>query len=90
MAVILAYGSPSLGHLLPLSALLGELARRGHQVHLRTMSAGVRRMRGLGFETEAVDPRIEDIAGQDWLARSPLAVLRMSLDVLCRRAVLRG
>jgi UDP:flavonoid glycosyltransferase YjiC (YdhE family) len=41
MAVILAYGSPALGHLFPLAALLTELAERGHQVHLRTMSTGV-------------------------------------------------
>lgn len=35
MAGILAYGSPALGHLLPVSTLLRELAGRGHDVHLR-------------------------------------------------------
>jgi MGT family glycosyltransferase len=88
MAVILAYGSPALGHLYPLSALLCELAQRGHQVHLRTMSTEVATMRRAGFHTEAVDPRIEAIVGQDWLARNALGVLRMSIDVLCRRAVI--
>ena len=48
MAVILAYGSPSLGHLFPIGALLRELARRGHQVHLRTMVAEVTSMRKVG------------------------------------------
>ena len=45
MAVILAYGSPALGHLFPLAALLSELAERGHRVHLHTMSGGVNDMR---------------------------------------------
>jgi MGT family glycosyltransferase len=88
MAVILAYGSPALGHLLPLGALLRELVRRGHDVHLRTMSAEVARMRQVGLHTEPVDPRIEAIVGQDWTASSALGVLKMSIDVLCRRAVL--
>lgn len=88
MAVILAYGSPSLGHLFPISALLRELARRGHQVHVRTMAAGITSMRKAGYLAEPVDPRIEAIAGQDWLARNALGVLKVSIDVLCRRAVL--
>src|SRR5579875_3500324 len=88
MAVILAYGSPALGHVLPLGALLRELTRRGHQVHLRTMAAEVARMGRAGLHTEPVDPRIEAIAGRDWTANSALGVLKMSIDVLCRRAVL--
>ncbi|HVQ99273.1 MAG TPA: glycosyltransferase [Mycobacterium sp.] len=88
MSVILAYGSPALGHLLPLGALLQELAERGHQVHLRTMAAGVARMRRVGLHTEPVDPRIEAIVGRDWTANNALGVLKMSIDVLCRRAVL--
>ena len=46
MAVILAYGSPALGHLYPLGALLRELAGRGHQIHLRTLASEVATMRG--------------------------------------------
>jgi UDP:flavonoid glycosyltransferase YjiC (YdhE family) len=46
MAVILAYGSPALGHLLPMGALLAELAGRGHQIHLRTLAGEVAAMRG--------------------------------------------
>lgn len=88
MAIILAYGSPALGHLLPLSALLRELAERGHQVHLRTMAAEVTQMRRAGLHAEAVAAAIEAIAGQDWMAKNALAVLKMSIDVLCRRAVL--
>lgn len=88
MAVILAYGSPALGHLLPTGALLAELARRGHEVHLRTMSAGVSTMRSVGVQAEPVDAEIERIAGNDWQQRNALGVLRSSIDVLCRRAVL--
>lgn len=88
MAVILAYGSPALGHLLPTAALLAELVRRGHDVHLRTMSAGVSTMRSAGVHAEPVDPAIEAIAGNDWEARNALGVLKLSIDVLCRRAVL--
>ena len=88
MSTILAYGSPALGHLLPVGALLAELAGRGHEVHLRTLSAGVSYGEGLGFQTRAVDPRIEAIESRDWTARGAFGVLEMTLDVLCRRAEL--
>jgi len=88
MAVILAYGSPALGHLYPLAALLRELADRGHRVHLRTLADGVDAVGGSGIRAEAVDPRIEAITGQDWLARNALAVLKTTVDVLCRRAAI--
>ena len=61
MATILAYTSPALGHLLPISALLSELSHRGHTIHLRTLSAGVEIGQRLGFTTDAIDPRIEAI-----------------------------
>ncbi|MDT5348398.1 MAG: hypothetical protein QOH91_1685 [Mycobacterium sp.] len=44
--------------------------------------------REIGVHAEAVDPAIEAIVGQDWLARNALGVLKMSIDVLCRRAVI--
>lgn len=88
MAVILAYGSPALGHLLPVGALLRELVRRGHEVHLRTMSDGVPTMRAVGVHAEPVDRGIEAVVGQDWRARNALGVLKISIDTLCRRAVL--
>jgi MGT family glycosyltransferase len=87
VAVILAYGSPALGHLYPLAALLRELGARGHEVHLRTMASEVATMRGAGMHTEAVDPRIEAVTGRDRLAPTALEVLEHTIDVLCRRAV---
>ncbi|WP_084229582.1 glycosyltransferase [Mycobacterium sherrisii] len=87
MAKILAYGSPALGHVYPLAALLAELVGRGHQVHLRTLAAEVATMSGIGVHAQAVDARVEAITGRDWLAGNALGVLRSTLDVLCRRAV---
>jgi MGT family glycosyltransferase len=86
MATILAYTSPALGHLFPFSALLSELAGRGHNIHLRTLSTGVEMGRSLGFATEAIDARIETIVHEDWKAPNPRAALTMAVDVFCRRA----
>ncbi|MCW2550454.1 MAG: glycosyltransferase, family, partial [Mycobacterium sp.] len=87
MATILAYTSPALGHLLPISALLSELSRRGHTVHVRTLSTGVEIGQRLGFTTDAIDPRIEGIEHDDWKATNPRAALKLSVAVFGRRAV---
>jgi MGT family glycosyltransferase len=87
MATILAYTSPALGHLFPFSALLSELSGRGHKVHLRTLSTGVKIGRRLGFTTDALDPRIEAIVHDDWKASNPRAALKRSVDVFYRRAL---
>jgi MGT family glycosyltransferase len=87
MATILAYTSPALGHLLPISAVLSELSRRGHTVHLRTLSTGVELGQSLRFATEAIDPRIEAISQDDWQGKNPLAALKISVAVFGRRAV---
>ena len=86
MATILAYTSPALGHLFPISALLSELAGRGHNIHLRTLSTGVEIGRRLGFTTDAIDARIEAIVHDDWRAPNPRAALKMAVEVFCRRA----
>ncbi len=88
MPTILAYGSPALGHLLPMRAVLRELAERGHDVHVRTLAAGVAPGERLGLHTAPVDPRIEAVTSQDWTARTAFGVLAMTIDTLCRRAVL--
>ncbi|GAA1432031.1 glycosyltransferase [Mycobacterium cookii] len=87
MATILAYTSPALGHLLPTGALLSELARRGHAIHLRTLSTGVEIGQRLGFTTEAIDPRIEEIELDDWTATNPVASLKISVEVFGSRAM---
>ena len=75
MVTILAYTSPALGHLFPISALLSELSRRGHKVHLRTLAAGVETGRQLGFTSDGIDPQIEAIVHDDWKAPYPRAAL---------------
>ena len=87
MATILAYTSPALGHLFPISALLTELSRRGNKIHLRTLSTGVETGQRLGFVTDAIDPRIEAIVHDDWKAPNIRAALKMAIEVFCRRAV---
>ncbi len=77
-----------MGHLYPMAALLGELAARGHRIHLRTLAAEVDTMRAIGFHAEAVDPRIEAIAADDRLERNAFGVLKTTIDVLCRRAAI--
>ena len=88
MAMILAYTSPALGHVLPISALLSELSRRGHAVHLRTLSAGVEIGQRLGFTTDTIDSRIEAITHDDWKASNPGAALKRAFAVFGRRAAL--
>ena len=72
MATILAYTSPALGHLLPISALMSELASRGHTVHVRTLSTGVNVARRLGFTVDVIDQKIEAIQQDDWTGTIPL------------------
>ena len=86
MATILAYTSPALGHLLPMSALLSELAGRGHSIHLRTLSTGLEFARGLGFSVDTIDPRIEAIELDDWKASNPVGALKLSISAFARRA----
>lgn len=86
MATILAYTSPAMGHLLPISALLSELSQRGHKIHVRTLSSGVEMGQRVGFTVDSIDPRIEQIEQDDWKATNPLAALKLSVAVFERRA----
>lgn len=86
MATVLAYTSPAMGHMLPMSALLAELSSRGHDVHLRTLSSCVPMGRGFGFATSAIDPRIEAIELDDWKAPNPRAALALGIGAFGRRA----
>jgi MGT family glycosyltransferase len=88
MATILAYTSPALGHVLPISALLAELSDRGHTVHLRTFSGGVEVGQRLGFTTDTIDPRIEALAHDDWKATTPPDGLKRAFAVFGKRAPL--
>lgn len=86
MATILAYTSPAMGHMLPISALLSEMRHRGHRVRLRTLSGCVDLGRSLGFDTDAINPRIEEIALDDWKTTDPRRALTLGVTAFARRA----
>jgi MGT family glycosyltransferase len=86
MARILAYTSPARGHLFPLTPILDELHRRGHQIALRTLASQVPLMRARGFAAAPISARIEAIAHDDWRAGNPRAALARNLRVGTARA----
>lgn len=88
MARILAYTSPARGHLFPLTPILLELQRRGHQIFIRTLSAEVTRMRDLGFDANSIDPRIEAIVHRDWKQSNARAALAASVATFVERSAL--
>lgn len=86
MATILAYTSPAMGHMLPMSALLTELSHRGHRIRLRTLSGCVALGRSFGFDADAIDPRIEAITLDDWQTTDPRRALALGVTAFARRA----
>ena len=86
MATILAYTSPAIGHLLPMTALLTELSGRGLPVHVRTLSYGIDIGKRLGFTADAIDPRIEAIHHDDSSAPNQRAALKRAIAVFGQRA----
>jgi MGT family glycosyltransferase len=90
MATILAYTSPAIGHLFPMTPLLLELQSRGHEVHLRTLESRIELMRGLGFHAERIDPRIPEIVHPDWEATNARQALEVAMRTFCDRGALDG
>ncbi|RDJ92964.1 glycosyltransferase, partial [Lacticaseibacillus rhamnosus] len=88
MARLLAYNSPTPGHVFPSVSLLNELHDRGHEVHVRTTGAEVERLTALGLRAAAVDPRIEAIELEDWSARSQVEAQRRLVEFYRARAEL--
>lgn len=85
MSTILAYTSPALGHLFPMTPLLLELQSRGHRVHVRTLAGQVELMRSLGLEASAADPRIETIENADWKEGNARAALASVVSTFVAR-----
>jgi UDP:flavonoid glycosyltransferase YjiC (YdhE family) len=85
---VLAYTSPARGHLFPLTPILDELRRRGHEVALRTLASEVGLMRSRGFDAGPIAAEIEAIEHDDWRARNPLGAVKRSVRTLCARAEL--
>jgi MGT family glycosyltransferase len=86
MATVLAYTSPAFGNLYPVLALLVELHRRGHRIVVKTLLGGVACARDLGFESSAIDPRIEAEVMTDWMETNSRAALKAAFGVFGDRA----
>jgi MGT family glycosyltransferase len=86
MARVLAYTTPSRGHLFPLTPILDELQRRGHAISVRTLASQIDLMRGRGFAAAAISTQIEQIELDDWSARNPQRALAAAVRGFCARA----
>ncbi|KRE28473.1 glycosyl transferase [Mycobacterium sp. Soil538] len=86
MAIVAAYTSPAFGNLFPILALLIELEQRGHRIVVKTFAGGIDTAGALGFESSAIDPRIEAVQMTDWAAPNGRAALKRAFDVFMRRA----
>ena len=86
MACVLAYTSPARGHLFPITPVLDELAGRGHEVALRTLASELELMRARGFDAAPLDPAIERIVHDDFVARTPLGAQKRAMGTFCARA----
>jgi UDP:flavonoid glycosyltransferase YjiC (YdhE family) len=83
---ILAYTSPARGHLFPITPILDELQRRGHDVALRTLASQVESQRARGFDAEPIDPAVERIVPDDYRARTPLGAQKRAMRTFGARA----
>ncbi len=83
---VLAYTSPARGHLNPMMGPLLELSKRGADVHVRTLAAGVEGVREAGLKCEPIDPRIEAIEMDDHGAKSQVAAGERAFAVWAQRA----
>jgi MGT family glycosyltransferase len=90
MSTVLAYTSPALGHLFPLTPLLLELRSRGHRVHVRTLADRVELLQGLGLEASAMDERVEAIENADYRAKGARRALAGAVSAFASRGVLDG
>ena len=76
MARILAFTSPSAGHLFPLVPGLLALQQRGHDVHLRIGERLLGVARDAGLDASASDPAIDAVAIEDYAAEKGVDKLR--------------
>jgi MGT family glycosyltransferase len=86
MARILAYQSPTEGHVFPSTGMLLELRDRGHDVHVRTLSSQVENLAALGLHAGPVDARLEQIELEDWRERSQIEAMKRVVEFYDRTA----
>ena len=63
-----------------------ELHKRGAEVHVRTLAAGVEPVRAAGLGCELIDPAIEAVAMDDHRAKSQVAAGKRAFEVWAERA----
>jgi MGT family glycosyltransferase len=88
MARVLAYTSPARGHLYPLVPILDELARRGHEIAVRTLASQVPLMRDRGFGAAPIATRIEALVHDDYAARTAQQKIKRAVAKFAARAEL--
>ena len=86
MAKVLVYTTPARGHLYPIVPTLVELARRGHELSVQTLASQVETVSALGFRTRPIDPAIEALEHDDYMARTPQGAIKRAIAVFSRRA----
>lgn len=86
MSRILAYTSPALGHLYPVTPILDELRRRGHAISLRTIESQVPLALSRGFHAAPISPKIETVEHDDWRAGNPRQALVHVMSIFSARA----
>ncbi|MFC5406541.1 glycosyltransferase [Cohnella soli] len=90
MARILAYTSPARGHLFPVTSILFELSKRGHDIVLCTLASQLELVRSLGFDAAAIDSRIEAMPHDDYKARTARGGLQRAVRMFSERAAYDG
>lgn len=86
MSRILAYTSPSRGHLFPIIPILDELSRRDHRIIVRTLASQVPLVQSRGFTAAPISPEVEAIEHDDWRASNPRQALARAVQVGLKRA----
>jgi UDP:flavonoid glycosyltransferase YjiC (YdhE family) len=86
MSRILAYTSPGRGHLFPVTSILDELARRGHEIALRTLASQAPLLERRGFRVAPISPDVEAIELDDWREPDPRRALARAVEVFVARA----
>lgn len=86
MASILIYTSPARGHLFPVLGSGLELASRGHQVCVVTLSGEVERVCSLGLAAEPIAAEVEARVLDDWRASNPLQAIELAMKTFGDRA----
>jgi MGT family glycosyltransferase len=85
MARVLVYTTPGPGNIYPVVPTLLELRERGHELHVRTRAMEAQRLRSIGLDAAAVDPRIDRIEIDDYRARSQVDASMRLLRAIAAR-----